>query len=170
MAENAIIAIKLIARDVTFYFSNLTVDKGKSSGIDKGMLAINQEGLVGVVDSVTKNSASISLLSKEIAKYKISVKVINGENIYNGIITGYDNETNEIIVESIRSQSVIEVGNNVFTNGLGDVYPPDISVGTVTKIEMDKVGINKILRISTNVDFRNIKYLSIIKGRKSWKY
>lgn len=156
----------IIARDVTFYFSNLTVDKGKSNGIDKGMLAINQEGLVGVVDSVTKNSASISLLSKEIAKYKISVKVINGENIYNGIITGYDNETNEIIVESIRNQSVIEVGNNVFTNGLGDVYPPDISVGKVTKIEMDKVGINKILRISTNVDFRNIKYLSIIKGRK----
>ena len=134
------------------------------------MLAINQEGLVGVVDSVTKDSANISLLSKEIAKYKISVKVVNGENIYNGIITGYDNETNEIIVESIRSQSVIEVGNIVYTNGLGDVYPPDITVGTVTKIEMDSVGINKILRLSTNVDFRNIKYLSIIKGRKSWKH
>ena len=162
-----LINTSVIARDVTFYFSNLTVDKGKSSGIDKGMLAINQEGLVGVVDSVTKNSANISLLSKEIAKYKISVKVINGENIYNGIITGYDNETNEIIVESIRSQSVIEVGNIVYTNGLGDVYPPDITVGTVTKIEMDSVGINKILRLSTNVDFRNIKYLSIIKGRKS---
>lgn len=162
-----LINTSIIARDVTFYFSNLTVDKGKSVGIDKGMLAINQDGLVGVVDNVTKDSATISLLSKEIAKYKISVKVVNGENVYNGIITGYDNQTNEIIVESIRNQSVIEVGNKVYTNGLGDVYPSDVIVGEVTKIEIDSVGITKILRLSTNVDFRNIKYLSIIKGRKA---
>lgn len=155
----------IIARDVTFYFSSLTIDKGKNDGIDRGMIAINEDGLVGVVEYVTKNTATISLLSRENAKFKISVKVENGENIYNGVITGFDSETSEIIVESIRSQSLIEVGNKVSTNGLGDIYPPDIVVGEVTKIEMDSVGINKILRVSSKVDFRNIKYLSIIRGR-----
>jgi len=134
------------------------------------MVAINEEGLVGVVEYVTNNTASISLLSKEVAKFKISVKVTNGENIYNGVITGFDTTTGEIIVESIRSQSVIEVGNKVSTNGLGDIYPKDLFVGEVTKIEMDKVGINKILRVRPNIDFRNIKYLSIIRGRGLWKY
>lgn len=155
----------IIARDVTFYFSNLTIDKGKNDGIDRGMVAINEDGLVGVVEYVTSNSATISLLSKEVAKFKISVKVVNGENIYNGVITGFDTATNEIIIESIRSQSVIEVGNKVFTNGLGDIYPADLPVGEITKIEMDQVGINKILRVSTKVDFRNIKYLSVVRGR-----
>jgi len=155
----------VIGRDVTFYFSSLTIDKGKSDGIDKGMIAINGDGLVGVVDYVTHDTSTISLLSKEIAKYKISVKVINEENIYNGVITGYDSEKSEIIVESIRSQSVIEVGNKVFTNGLGEIYPPDIEVGRVNEITMDSVGINKILKVSSKVDFRNIKYLSIIRGR-----
>lgn len=155
----------VVARDVTFYFSNLTIDKGKNDGIDKGMIAINEEGLVGVVEYVTKDSATISLLSKEVAKFKVSVKVTNGNNIYNGIITGYDNSSNEIIIESIRNQSTIEKGNKVFTNGLGEVYPPDILVGEVTKIEMDSVGLNKILKVSSKVNFRNIKYLSIVRGR-----
>lgn len=154
----------VISRDAIFYFSNICIDRGKEDGIDKGMLAINEYGVVGVVDYVTKNTSVISLLSKESTKYKVSVKVINDNGVYNGIITGYDIDTDEIIVESIRSNSKIEVGNMVLTNGLGEVYPKDIEVGEVVKIEMDNVGISKILRVKSKVDFRNIKYISIIKG------
>lgn len=155
---------EIIGRDAIFYFSSITVDKGKNDGIDKGMLAINENGLVGVVDYVTKNTSVISLISRDSIKYKIAVKVINGNDIYNGVITGYDVDNDEIIVESIRSNSTVGIGNKVLTNGLGGVYPKDIEVGQVVNIEMDKVGLNKILRIKSKVDFRNIRYISIIKG------
>jgi len=157
----------VISRNVLYYFNEITIDKGKRQGIDQGMLAINEKGLIGVVEYVTKETATIKLLTVEDATFKIAVSVISGENLYNGVITGYDQKTGEILVTSIRSQSDIEIGSTVQTNGLGNLYPEGIQIGTVSKIEMDSVGVSKILRIQSGIDFRNIKYVSIIKGVKS---
>lgn len=156
----------IINRNVLYYFNEVTIDKGKEDGIDKGMLAINEKGLIGVVEYVTQNTATIKLLTTEDNSFKIAVSVINGENLYNGIITGYDQKTGEILVTSIRNQSDIEIGSIVKTNGLGSLYPEGIVVGTVSKIEMDSVGVSKILFIKSGIDFRNIQYLSIVKGVK----
>ena len=157
----------ILNRNVLYYFNELTIDKGKNSGIDQGMLAINEKGLVGVVEYVTQDTATIKLLTTEDATFKIAVSVENGESLYNGVITGYDQKTGEILVTSIRNQSDIKIGSVVKTNGLGNLYPEGILVGTVSKIETDSVGVSKILSIQTGIDFRNLSYVSIIKGVKS---
>ena len=47
---------------------------------------------------------------------------------------------------------------------MGNLYPSGITIGQVSKIEMDSVGVSKILSIKSDVDFKNLKYVSIIKG------
>ncbi len=155
-----------IHRQASFYFSEVTVNKGQNDGIKEGMLAITEKGLLGKVKSTTKDTANIKLLTAKDDSFKVAVAVYSKENIYNGIITGYDEDTNEILVTSIRSQSDIEIGSKVETNALGNLYPKGIEVGTVAKIEMDSVGVSKILRIKSEVDFNNVKYVSIIRGEK----
>lgn len=156
----------IISRNALSYFNEITINKGKNNEIDKGMLAINEKGLIGVVEYVTKDTATIKLVTTEDASFKIAVSVMNGESIYNGVITGYDQKNEEILVTSIRNQSDIAIGSIVKTNGLGNLYPEGIIVGTVSKIETDSVGVSKILSIKSQIDFRNIRYVSIIKGAK----
>lgn len=157
----------VIQRNAAYYFNEVTVDKGKSEGIDQGMLAITEEGLIGVVKYVTKDTSTIQLLTEEEASFKISVAVFYKENKYNGIITGYDSENKELLITSIRGQSELEVGSVVKTNGLGNLYPEGIVVGKVSSITYDEVGLSKVLRVASSVDFENIKYASIIKGVKT---
>lgn len=157
----------ILSRDALSYFDILTINKGKSSGIDRGMLAINEKGLVGVVEYVSSNTSTIRLLTNGERTFKIAVSVHYGENVYNGIITGFDQEKQEIVVTSIRNQSNIEVGSSVITNGLGNLYPEGVEVGTVSRIEVDDAGVSKRIYVKSENDFRNIKYVSIIKGAKS---
>ena len=154
----------VIYRNVSHYFNEITINKGKRHGIDQYMLAVNEKGLIGVVEYVTQDTATIKLLTVEDMTFKVAVAVYSGDNLYNGMITGYDQKTGEVLVTSIRSQSEIEIGSIVKTNGLGNLYPEGIEVGRVTSIEMDKVGVSKIIRIQSGIDFRNIRYVSIIKG------
>lgn len=157
----------VIQRNASYYFNELTIDKGKNNGIDQGMLAITEEGLIGVVKYVTKDTSTIQLLTEEKANFKISVAVYYKDNHYNGLITGYDIENKELLVTSIRRQSDIEVGSVVKTNGLGNLYPAGIVVGKVRSISYDETGLTKILHIESYVDFEKIKYASIVKGVKS---
>ncbi len=156
----------IINRNASYYFDEITINKGKEQGIDVDMLAITEEGLVGKVKYVTKNTAVIKLLTAQDNSFKVSVSIMSGNNIYHGIITGYNEKEECILVTSVRGQSEIEVGSQVITNGLGNLYPKGIEVGKVSSIEMDSVGVNKILKIESKVDFKNLKYVSIIKGVK----
>lgn len=157
----------IISRSPIYYFDTITIDKGKSDGIDKDMLVITEKGLVGKIKYVTNFSSVIELVTSKTDSFKVSVSVISGENKYNGIITGYDEEEEAIVVTSIRNQSQIDIGSRVITNGLGNLYPKEIEVGQVLKIEMDNVGVSKILYIKSDVDFNNLKYVSVIKGVQS---
>lgn len=154
----------IISRSPIYYFDTITVNKGKNDGIEEDMLVITEKGLVGKIKYVTKTSSVIDLVTSKTNSFKVSVSVINGENIYNGIITGYDEIEEAVLVTSIRNQSQIDVGSKVITNGMGNLYPKGIEVGEVFKIEMDSVGVSKILSIKSDVDFKNLKYVSIIKG------
>lgn len=154
----------IINRSPIYYFDTITIDKGTKDGIDKDMLVITEKGLVGKIKYVMDNSSVVDLVTSKTNSFKVSVSVINGENKYNGIITGYDEKEEAVLVTSIRNQSQIDIGSKVITNGLGNLYPKGIEVGQVFKIEMDNVGVSKILSIKSDVDFKNLKYVSVIKG------
>lgn len=98
--------------------------------------------------------------------FKAGVSIESNNNIYNGILSGYDIEKDLLKVISIRSTSDIKIGDLVKTNGLGQVFPSGINVGKVEKIEFDEVGVSKILMVKTIESLKNIKYVSVIRGKK----
>ncbi len=156
----------VIQRDAMHYFQEITIDKGKEDGIDRGLLAITEKGIVGVVQYVTKNTATIRLLCAEEAIFKIAVTAYHGDSMYNGVVTGYEKETGEILVTSIRSQSTVDIGDVVKTSSLSNLYPEGLTLGAISRIELDEVGVSKILHVKSDVDFKNLKYVSIVKGEK----
>ena len=156
----------VLSRNVNTYFSNITIDKGKSNGIDINMAVVTNDGLVGYISKIYDNYSIVSLLNSKSLDKKIAVCVTNGENIYNANITGYDLENDELIVTSIRSTSKINIGDKVMTNGLGKVIPSGILIGYVKNVEMDEDTSTKkvMVELSSNID--NIKYVGVIKGVK----
>ena len=88
---------------------------------------------------------------------------MSSDKTYKGIISGYNQVDNKILVTSIRSSSNINEGDTVVTNGIGTLFPSGIAVGTVSKISSDDLGVSKVLEIDSEVDFENLRYLAILK-------
>lgn len=163
MAGYDLIYTTVVNRNQDYWFYNLTVDKGKKDGVEVDMIVVNQDGLVGRVIEVHNNSSVVKLISANDSLNKIAVDIISNDNTYKGILSGYDIVNNKILITSIRSSSNIQIESTVLTNGIGNLFPSGIMVGTVSEITSDDLGVSKVLKVDSKVDFENLRYLAILK-------
>ena len=147
------------------------VDKGEKDGVEKGMVVIAAEGLVGQVTTVGKNWSIIQCIINE----NVAVSVMSensGENT--GVLQGYVDSKNRNLtkVNYLPIDSDIKEGDVILTSGLGLVYPKNIRVGKVISVEEDKVKVMKSAIVEPYVDFNKLGELLIIvpKDKKEIKY
>jgi len=163
MASYEIIYTTITNRNTDYWFYTVTIDKGKKDGIKEDMVVINEKGLVGRVIEVHPLSSVVKLITANDSMNKISVDITSDDTTYKGIISGYDYTDNYILVTSIRSTSEIKEGDIVTTNGLGTLFPEGIMIGEVKEISNDDLGVSKVLKVKSFVDFENIRYLAVLK-------
>ena len=160
--ENATI----VSRNKSYWFNNLSIDKGSKHGIKKGQAVITSNGLIGKISKVSNYSSEIKLLTSDDINFKVSISIkANGTDNY-AILNGYDNKTNQFILKGIDKNANINVGDDVLTSGLGGVFPTGIYIGKIEKIINDKYDLSKTAYIKSNQDFNNIHYVTILKENK----
>lgn len=147
------------------------VDKGSDDGVQKGMVVVAAEGLVGQVSSVGSNWAIIQSIMNE----NIAVSVMTESTRENtGILMGDKNSSNDNLVniEYLPIDSQIKEGDVILTSGLGLVYPKEIRIGVVESISEDKVKVMKSAKVKPYVDFNKLEELMIIvpKDTREIKY
>ena len=130
----------------------ITIYKGHKNNIKEKNLVINEQGLVGIVNKVNKNSSGVVLLTNK--DLNLSVKI--NENY--GILK-YEN--NELIVMGINNKGKLDIGDKVYTSDVSN-YPENVLIGFVSNISVDNYEIEKVLKITPAVNFNNLKYLSVI--------
>ena len=60
----------------------------------------------------------------------------------------------------------MNIGDYIYTSGLGGVFPAGILIGKVSEITTDSYDLAKIIKVQPTVDFTDINYVSVLK-RKS---
>jgi rod shape-determining protein MreC len=143
---------KVLYKNIYNLNNEITIYKGKNNNIKENNLVINELGLVGVISKVNDNSSVVNLLTNN--KTNISVKI--GDSY--GILK-YQN--NKLIVEGLNNKSNINILDEVKTSDITTI-PDNILVGYVKSINMDKYEIEKIVEVTSSVNFNVLKYLSII--------
>jgi rod shape-determining protein MreC len=126
----------VIGQDMHGLGSWLLIDKGKSSGIEKGMPAIVSEGiLVGKVDEVFETSSRINLLTDSSS----SINVVDLETNSKGIVRGEYGLG--VVMDMVSQSDVLNPGDTVVTSGLGSNMPKGLMVGRIqdAKITQDKL-------------------------------
>lgn len=158
----------VVSRNTNYWFNNLTIDKGSHNGVEVGMVVVNSSGLIGKITSVTTFTSEVRLLTTSDTNNKISVTITNGENNkVNGLIYGYDYENNILQVEGVSNTETVNVGDLVYTSGLGGVFPKGILIGKVDNISVDSYGLAKIINVKPSGDFSDINYVTVLKRKES---
>ena len=156
----------VISRNTDYWFHTITIDKGKKDGLKEDMAVINEDGLIGRVERVFNTTSLIKLITTNSGNLRVAVSVLSDKDLYNGIIDGFNLEENLVLVTSIRSNSNIKKGSIVKTNGLGKIFPSGLYVGEVVSITTDSLGVRKILKVKSKVNFEDLRYVSIIAKEK----
>lgn len=156
----------VISRNIGYWYNTITIDKGTYNGIEKDMVVINGKGLIGKIIRTTTFTSDVRLITTSDTNNKISVKISNGDyNLY-GLINSYDYGNNLLEVEGISNTRDVNIGDYIYTSGLGGVFPAGILIGKVSEITTDSYDLAKIIKVQPTVDFTDINYVSILK-RKS---
>ena len=159
LTEFKIINATIIERNTSFWMETLILNKGKESGVDIGMAVVVGEGLIGKVTNITKNTSTVKLITSTDNNNKVSVKIkYNGTYLYKVL----EFENNKLIIKGIDNSVELEKDSLVLTSGLSDIYPSGVVVGKISEIESDKYGTGKKAIISSQVDFNNLRFVSIL--------
>ena len=153
----------VISRNSTYWYNTLTIDKGSHNGIEKDMVVLNSTGLIGKIENVSTFSSDVKLITTNDTNNKISVTVTNGDTKLTGLINAYNYEDGYLKVEGISNTATVNVGDFVYTSGLGGIFPNGILIGKVESITTDVYDLSKIINVKPSADFDDINYVTILK-------
>ena len=155
------------SRSVGYWYNTITINKGSYNGIKKDMVVINSKGLIGRVIKTSTFTSDVRLITTSETNNKISVHISNGDNNLYGLINNYDYSKNLLEVEGISNTKDVDIGDFVYTSGLGGIFPSGILIGSVSEITTDSYDLAKIIKVKPSADFSNINYISVLKRKDS---
>lgn len=145
------IPARVVGRDLVPWRKTILIDKGARDGVEKRMIIVNAQGLVGRVIEVAPLSARAILLLDPESR----VSVIFQETRDTGIAEG--NGSAGIRVTHIDRESSVKVGERVLSSGLGEVYPKGIPVGEVEMMGTEKEGLELFALVRPSVNFSKLE-------------
>ncbi len=159
----------VVSRNIGYWYNTITLDKGSYSGVEVDMVVINAKGLIGKVISTTTFTSEVRLITTNDSNNKISVLVSDGNNKVYGLLNKYDYDTNTLKIEGISNTLQVNIGDMVYTSGMGGVFPSGILIGKVNAITTDEYDLAKIINVTPSADFNDINFVSILKRKSDEK-
>ena len=159
------ISTYVISRSPSTWQNQIVISKGSNAGITKGSAVVSDKGLIGRIMEVNKNNSKVELVTtQDDAADRFAVQLIdnNGQTV-NGLITGYDTDTNLLVMGQITSKENVKKGTQVITSGLGGTTPKGLFVGTVEKVVNQQAGLPTKIYIKPAADMTNLNVVTVAK-------
>lgn len=150
----------LIGSETGDFISTFTLDRGSTSGIEVGMPVITAEGVVGRVTEVGLTFCRVST----IINYDSSIGAYIERSGEVGLISGdFDRRRDGLcILEYLKFGADVEVGDKIYSSGLGSVYPRGLYIGEVTEVTGDAYNHTKVAVVKPAADLENLTKVMII--------
>ncbi|HXW64077.1 MAG TPA: rod shape-determining protein MreC [Burkholderiaceae bacterium] len=110
----------------------IVIDRGSKDGIRAGGPVIDETGVVGQVTRVFPMTAEVTLLTDKEQSLPVQV----ARNGLRAIAFG-GSEAMTLELRFLPSNADVQSGDSVVTSGLDGMYPSDMPVGVVTRIDRD---------------------------------
>lgn len=155
-------AYRRITADVIGFDTNpairsLMIDKGLGDGVSVGQPVESARGLVGQVYRASNDAAQVALITETAS----AIPVRLGNSRATGILRG-GGRGNPPTIDWIDLSQPIEVGELVFTSGLGGKFPPDLVVGRVIDVDRNEAELFQRAVVQPSTDFTSLETLFVI--------
>lgn len=147
---------QIVSWDASNEFKVLRINKGSNEGIKTMFPVITVNGLVGYVYRVTPNYSDILTILDQNNRVDAIVTSTRSHGIVEGL-SGFECRLKYVI----RTEKV-NVGDEVITAGLGNIYPKGIKIGAISKIDKENYGITQSIKVKPAVDFHKLEEVVVL--------
>lgn len=139
----------------------LTIDKGSNDGLQLDMGVINSNGLIGVINNISGNYATVLSVLNSHSKINARLK----KNHYFGTLSwnGKDYKTAQLV--DIQRQADIQIGDTIVSGGMSTLFPEGIPIGTIQSFDATKKKYENI-EILLSTDMSNLGYVHVIENKE----
>lgn len=161
-AQFEFIPARIIKNSIVGLDNMITLNKGRSDGVEEHMGIIGMDGLVGVVVDVSDHYAvAMSLLHRQT---RISAR-LRSTPYFGSLI--WKNELNPKVMnlEDIPKHASVEVGDTIETSGYSYMFPPGIPIGTIKRDSLPEGNNFYIVEVELGNDLSMAEYVYILKNK-----
>jgi rod shape-determining protein MreC len=136
----------------------VTIDKGADVGIRPDMAVITVKGLAGKVIRVFEDSATVLLL---IDPTGAASAKIDGA----GFIASVEGHGvgEPLSMEFVDPEAEVNVGDQVVTSSYnGGIYPPNIPIGVVIRVNANTAALQQDIDVAPYVDFQSVDFVQVL--------
>ena len=126
------------------------LDKGSTDGVRPDMVVTSSAGVTGVVEQVYRHYSRFMLISSN--RSRLGVKVLRRESRAVGVLTGPGPNRSLLQAEYFGRDDDVRTGDLLVTSGIGGKYPAGLFIGTVSSVEADATGLQKLVQIEPAAD------------------
>lgn len=168
---------KVIMYDNDNLYSQFKIDKGTINGVEDGDIVVTSYtdeseniigALIGKVTRADMYSSNVSSILDE--SYNISF--VHADTGVNGII---DERSDDTLDGYLLSKTDIEIGQKIYTGGIGGRYPRGIYIGKVKEINETADKLTQLVSVESPIEFDKLYQVNVLKsdqivdGVEEWK-
>lgn len=138
----------------------LLINKGNSDSIKRDMGVINSKGIIGVVDQVGGNHATVISILNSISKINAQLKNTNhfGTLIWNG------KSPNVVQLIDLEKVAQFKENDTIITGGNSTLFPKGIPIGTVKDFKLNTTENLYEVNVQLFNDMTNLEHVFIIEN------
>ncbi len=132
------------------YIRSAIISIGTESGVKKGQIVVNEEGVVGRIIEAGENSARIMLITDINSR----VPVVTGQSKELGMVSGTNSSMLKMLY--VPEGTKMQEGEEIFTSGDGEFFPSGLLIGYVHSISQNSV------IIKPAVNWSKVEFISVV--------
>ncbi len=151
------ISAEVIGRPAGAFTQAIVIAAGSRNGVRLNDPVVTADGLVGLVTRITPGTARVQLLTDQGA----AVSAVNLPTRAEGIVRHARGTRETLVLDRVRKQDVIKVGDDVVTagwraSGLSSLYPKGIPIGEVSSVGQTDTDLFQQVQVDPYVDFGSL--------------
>lgn len=165
LGQYDLVTARVTQRSPSVWFSDVTIDHGSSSGIERNDAVVNGDGLVGRVTDITAGTAQVQLITDH--DNAVSAQVLPSGPT--GIVEPEVGNPEDLLLDFIDNEETIQENQTVATAGwsngtVSSAYPPGLPIGRVSQAEAGEQQQFQRVHVEPFADLRQLEYLQVLTG------
>lgn len=148
-------AAEIIAAGSNPEFRTVSIDKGRSNGVQRDMAVIAPAGIVGRVVTPSGRNAKVQLLIDRNAAAGALIERSRAQ----GVVVGTGESW--LRLDYVSDIAEVVVGDAVVTSGIDGIYPKGFAIGKVTAVEKSG-GAYRSIVVQPAVDFSTLEEVLVV--------